>query len=186
MRKIIVFTNISLDGYFEGPDHDISGFKNDTEAFSSPSGDPVDTLLFGHTTYEMMKFWETAQAQTLMPEVARFMNDTLKCVASHQPFDPGWQNVQVLHGDVIAQVRRLKASAAGTDGGAIMIFGSNTLVVSLLQAGLIDEFQLIVNPVVLSAGTPIFAGLPEKTELEFKSARPFQSGAVMLTYTPAT
>ena len=180
MRKIIVFTNISLDGYFEGSDHDISGFKSDTEAFSSPSGDLTDALLFGHTTYEMMKFWETPQAKEMLPAIAQFMNDTPKFVASHQPFDPGWQNVQVLHGNVAAQVLSLKEQP----GGAIRIFGSNTLVVSLLQAGLIDEFQLIVNPVVLSAGTPIFAGLSQKTELEFKSARPFQSGTVMLTYTP--
>ena len=180
MRKIVVFTNISLDGYFEAPGHDITGFKPDFEAFSSGSGEPVDTILLGHNTYEMMKFWGTPAAQEMMPEVASFITNARKVVASHQPFEPGWQNVQVLHDDVPAQIRLLKEQA----GGGIMIFGSNTLVVSLLPHHLIDEFQLIVNPVVLSTGTPVFKGLPAKTDLVFKDAHPFKSGAVMLIYAP--
>lgn len=180
MRKLSVLTNISLDGYFEAPGHDISGFKNDFEAFSHHTGDPADTLLFGHATYEMMKFWETPAAHSMAPDVAQFMNNTLKVVASRTPFEPGWRNVLVIHDDVPAQVRQLKEQV----GGSILIFGSNTLVVSLLLAGLIDEFQLIVNPVAFGAGTSIFTGLPTHAEFQLKSAFPFQSGAVLLTYTP--
>lgn len=130
----------------------------------------------------MMKFWETPAAQSMAPDVAQFINDTLKVVASHQPFDPGWRNVLNIHGDVPGQVRLLKEQ----NGGSILIFGSNTLVVSLLQAGLIDEFQLIVNPVAFGAGTSLFTGLPARTELQLKSTYPFQSGAVMLTYIPVS
>ena len=75
MRKIVVFTNISLDGYFEGAEHDISGFKNDFEAFPAEPGQEVDALLFGRKTYEMMKFWSTPEAGEMAPEVARFMNE---------------------------------------------------------------------------------------------------------------
>jgi len=182
MRKLSVLTNISLDGYFEAPGHDVTGFTNDFEAFSYHTGAPADTLLFGHNTYEMMKFWDTPAAQSMPPEVTRFMNDTLKVVASRSPFDPGWRNVLVIHEDVPTQVRQLKEQT----GGTILIFGSNTLVVSLMQAGLIDEFQLIVNPVAFAAGTPIFKGLPAKTGFALKDAHPFKSGAVMLTYTPAS
>jgi dihydrofolate reductase len=180
MRKIIVFTNVSLDGYFEAPGHDISGFKQDSEAFSTSQGDPVDALLFGHRTYEMMKFWATPQAQAAMPDIARFMVETPKWVASHTPFDPQWENVTVLSGDVSGGVKKLKSQP----GGTILIFGSNTLCVSLLQAGLLDELQIVVNPVLFGEGTPLFKGLLQKADLSFQNARPFKSGSVMLTYTP--
>ena len=91
MRKLLVFTNISLDGYFEGPEHDLSAFKNDFEAFPTEPGDQAGSLLFGRKTYEMMKFWATPQAAAMAPEVARFMNTTHKYVASHILFDPGWE-----------------------------------------------------------------------------------------------
>ena len=176
MRKLIVFTNISLDGYFEGPGHDISGFKNDFEAFSSEPGQAVDALLFGHKTYDMMKFWSTPQAVERMPEVAGFMNETQKFVASHTDFDPGWQKVTVLSGDIPAQIKALKQGP----GQNMMVFGSNELVVSLMQAGLIDELQIVVNPVALVQGTPLFQGLPVKVDFALKGSKAFKSGAVLL------
>jgi dihydrofolate reductase len=181
MKKISVFTNISLDGYFEGPGHDISGFASDNEAFSSDSGQKVDTLLFGHRTYEMMKFWSTPQAMEQAPEIAKFFNQNHKVVVSHTTFDPGWDQTTVISGDVIAGIKQLKAQP----GGSILMFGSNELVVSLMQAGLIDEFQIVVNPVALSGGTPLFKGLPHKAALKLKSTRTFKSGAVLLIYEPA-
>jgi len=180
MRRIVVFTNISLDGFFEGPGHDISGFANDNEAFSSRSGSEVDTLLWGHTTYEGMKFWMTPQAAQMMPEIAAFMNATPKVVVSRAPFDPGWSSVTVISGDGAAGVRSLKEQP----GKDILIFGSSTLCVSLLQAGLIDELQIVVNPVLFGAGTRFLEGLSEKTRLKLVDTRPFKSGAVMLVYQP--
>ena len=180
MRKLFLFMNVSLDGYFEAPGHDISGFKNDSEAFSSDASQEVDTLLFGHQTYEMMKFWSTPQAEQMMPEVARFMNEKHKIVASLHPFDPGWKNVQVISGDVVEAIKMLKEQP----GKNIIIFGSSTLCVSLMQAGLIDEFQIVVNPVVFGEGTPLFKGLPGKAELTLVETKRYQSGAVLLTYQP--
>lgn len=180
MRKISLFMNISLDGYFENADHDISGFKTDFNAFSSGKGSPVDALLFGHRTYEMMKFWSTPQALEVMPEIARYMNEKQKFVASRAPFESGWHNVQVLSGDVPAAVRALKHQP----GQDILIFGSNSLCVSLLQAGLLDECQIQVNPVLFGAGTALFQGLPQKLALKLIETRPFPSGAVLLVYQP--
>ena len=179
MRKIFLLMNVSLDGYFETPEHDISWATGDFEAFSPEAGEEVDTLLFGHRTYEMMKsFWPTPQAEQAAPDVARFMNEKRKVVASRHNFDPGWQNVTVISGDVPGEIRRLKEQP----GKTIAMFGSNNLCVSLMQAGLIDEFQIIVNPVALGEGTPLFKGLPAKTGLALVDTRPFKSGAVMLTY----
>jgi dihydrofolate reductase len=180
MGKISVFTNISLDGYFEGQNHDLSGFKNDFEAFPNEPSQERNVFLFGHRTYEGMKFWSTPQAVELMPEVARFMNETHKYVASRQPFDPGWQNVTVISGDVTGQVRKLKEQANKN----LRIFGSNELVVSLLAERLVDEFQLVVNPVAFGGGSTLFIGLPGKVDFTLKDSRVFKSGAVMLTLEP--
>jgi dihydrofolate reductase len=180
MRKIILFMNVSLDGYIEGPGHDISGFTNDFEAFSSGQSVEVDVLLFGRRTYEMMKFWSTPQAGEMAPEVAKFMNAKAKVVVSHSAFDPGWDMVTVITGDVISKVKALKEQP----GKNIMIFGSNTLCTSLVQEWLIDEIQVVVNPVVFGEGTSLFRGLSVKTALVLTNTRKFKSGSIMLTYTP--
>jgi dihydrofolate reductase len=181
MRKIFLFMNVSLDGYFEGPGHDISGFKTDFEAFSSEQSQEIDTLLFGRKTYEMMKFWSTPQAEETAPEIAKFMNEKLKIVASHGPFEPGWNNVRVIGGDVVGAVRKLKEQS----GKNMIMFGSNTLCVSLMQERLVDEFQIVANPVVFGEGTSLFKGLSKKADLTLTETRLFKSGAILLTYHPA-
>lgn len=181
MRKIIVFTNVSLDGYFEAPGHDLSWASRDNEAFETRTGEEADSFLFGHRTYDMMKaFWPTPQAKQALPEMARVLNETHKFVASHAPFDPGWQNVTVLSGDVPEEVRKLKEQP----GKNLLVFGSNELVVSLLEQGLIDELQILVNPVAIGKGTSLFAGLSHQVPLTLKDTRRFKSGTVMLTYEP--
>ena len=180
MRTIFLFMNVSLDGFFEAPGHDISGFKNDFEAFSGDGSKVVDTLLMGRKTYEMMKFWATPQALEMAPAVAKFMNATPKFVASHSDFVPEWENVTVISKDVLAEVRKLKEQP----GKDIGIFGSNHLCVSLMAEGLIDEFQIVLNPVAFGAGTTLFEGLPAKVNFTLTSSRQFKSGAVLLTYKP--
>lgn len=179
MRKIVLFTNVSLDGYFEDGAGDISDFTHDFEAFSDE--DDVDTLLFGHKTYEQFKFWGTPEGAAMQPDVAKFITEVQKVVVSHTPFDPDWQNVTVLSENPVEAIRQLKAQS----GGNIMMFGSNTLCVSLMPHGLIDEFQILVNPVVFGAGTPLFNGLDAKTNFTLKESRQFKSGTMMLTYVPA-
>ena len=130
MRKIFVFMNISVDGYVEGAGHDISWSHGDSEPFAREQGREVDAILFGRRTYEMMRsFWPTPQAAEMAPETARFMNEKPKFVASHGVFEPGWRDVTVLAGDVIAEVRKLKERS----GKRIAIFGSNTLSASLVR-----------------------------------------------------
>jgi dihydrofolate reductase len=182
MRKIFVFMNTSVDGYVEAPGHDISwAHAADSDPFAKERGQQVDAVLFGRRTYEMMQaFWPTPEAARMAPETARFMNEKQKYVASHAPFEPGWQNVTVLSRDVVDQVRNLKQGP----GNTIAIFGSNTLCTSLVDAGLIDEFQIMLNPVVLGEGTPLFRGLARWAGLQLKRVEPLPSGAVFLTYSP--
>jgi len=179
MRNIFLFMNVSLDGYFEGPGHDISWASHDYDAFSLGQSKEVDTVLFGRRTYELMKqFWPTSQAQEAMPEIARFMNENLKVVASHKSFDPGWRNVSVISHDVVGEVKKLKEGP----GKTIAMFGSNNLCVSLMREGLIDEFQIMVNPVAIGVGTSLFKGLAKKAGLALLESHLFKSGAVLLTY----
>jgi len=183
MRKISLFMHVSLNGYFEGPNHDISFFKQGDEnnAFFREQTSEGATMLFGQRTYELMKsWWPTQQAKEANPEMAKFMNETPKVVVAHQPFEPGWNNVTVISGDVAGEIRKLKEQP----GKHIVILGSNTLCVSLMQEGLVDEFQIMVNPVALGDGTSLFKGLPEKADLKLLKTREFKSGNILLTYEP--
>jgi dihydrofolate reductase len=89
--------------------------------------------------------------------------------------------VTVISDDVVEAVKKLKEQS----GKTIAIFGSNNLCVSLMQAGLIDEFQIVVNPMVFGDGVSLFEGLPEKANLTLKETLKLKSGAVILTYEPA-
>lgn len=182
MRDIVLFMNISLDGYFEAPGHDISWATQDFEAFSQRGDTTVDALLFGRRTYEMMRaFWPTEQAGAMLPDVAAYMNAQPKVVVTHDAsYAPGWSNVRVLSDDVLAGIRELKQQGNGT----LMMFGSNMLAVALLEHGLLDIIQTVVNPVAIGAGTPLFAGLSRRIPLDLTGTRQFKSGSVQLTYRP--
>lgn len=182
MSTVFVFMNVSLDGYIEGLGHDISWAHGDSEPFAREQGRAVEAILFGRRTFELMRqFWPSEQARQVAPETAAFMNAKPKYVASHSAFEPGWDNVTVFHADAVAQIRDLKEHAAGR----IAIFGSNTLCASLVDAQLIDEFQLMVNPVLLGAGTSLVAGIRDHAALRLVSANTQASGAVLLTYAKA-
>jgi dihydrofolate reductase len=182
MSKIFVFMNVSLDGYVEGPEHDISWAHGDSEPFAREQGRLVEAVLFGRRTFELMRqFWPTEQARQIAPETARFMNEKPKYVASHSPFEPGWDKTTVFHDAAMEQVRALKERTAGR----IAVFGSNTLCASLLDAGLLDELQIMVNPVLLGEGTSLARGLRERATVRLVSAEAQASSAVLLTYTRA-
>jgi dihydrofolate reductase len=182
MRKLFLFMMTSLDGYFEGPNHDISWHNAKNEEFRRLSGENLvksDAILMGKRTYELMAgFWPTPRAYKMDPETAAFMNDTPKYVATHKQFDPGWKNVTVIHRDVARRVLAIKKQR----GGEIALLGSNRLCTSLMAKGLVDEFRIMVNPVALGAGTPLFEGLEKRSGLRLARVREFKSGNVMLTY----
>jgi len=184
MRKLFVFTFVSLDGYFEGPEHDISWFNADDyhfEAFQLEQSRETDVLLFGRKTYDLMEsYWSTPYAVESDPAIAAFMNDCRKCVVTHTSFDPGWNNVTVISDDVIGTVQQLKTQP----GRNIGILGSNQLCVNLMVAGLIDEFRIMVSPAVLGNGSSLFNGLSTREHLKLVDTQRFESGKVLLTYHP--
>ena len=184
MTKLFLFINISLDGYVEDANHTTAAFQardDKFEAFQRRQGGETGTIVLGRKTYDVMKsFWPTPMAKQMVPDVAKFMNESPKFVVSHTSFAPMWENTTVISSDVAGQMRKLKMESSGN----IIILGSNNLAVTLTQAGLIDEFQIVVNPVVLGAGTTLLIGLPAAARLVLTATHSFDSGKTLLTYIP--
>jgi dihydrofolate reductase len=184
MRKVILFILTSLDGYFEGPNADISWHNVDDEfnEFAIEQLDTTDLLLFGRVTYELMAgYWLSPDAMKNDPIVAERMNSLAKIVFSKSISSVTWQNTLPGRKDFAAEISNLKQQP----GKDIFIFGSSDLAVSLLQQGLIDEFRVMVNPVVLGKGKALFEGIERKLDLKLIKTRLFKSGNVLLYYTPA-
>jgi dihydrofolate reductase len=183
MRKMSVFNMITLDGFFEGLNHDISWHNVDDEFndLSIPQLQAVDTIVFGRVTYEMMaSYWPTEGALQDDPVVARLMTTTPKLVFSNTLKKVEWQNTRLVNGDAAAEIIKLKQ----LPGKNMIIFGSGKLTASLTNAGLIDEFRIIVAPVILGNGTSLFKGVDHLSKLELVSSRTFGNGNVLLTYRP--
>jgi len=181
MRRIFSFVTMTLDGYYEGPNQEFDWPIVDTEfnEFSIGQLDEVSTLLFGRVTYEgMAAYWTTPEALEGDPEIAPRMNGIAKIVVSRTLDRADWANTRLVKD--IGELGRLK----GVPGRDIAIFGSSSLTVSLIEAGLVDEIRVMVNPVVLGGGRSLFGNAPERVHLNLLEARPFRSGNVLLRYEP--
>lgn len=181
MGKLIAYNFTTLNGYFKGPDNDISWHRHGEEenGFASDNLEARATLLFGRVTYEMMaSFWPTPMAIESMPEVAQGMNESEKIVFSTTLESAGWENTTLIKGDLIETVRKLKA----IPGKTMTILGSGSIIAQLAEARLIDEYQFMIDPVAIGEGTPSFQGLTRKLDLKLINHRVFSSGVVLLTY----
>ena len=184
MRKIFLFMVVSLDGYYEGPNGDISWHNVDDEfnEFAIQQTSEVDTLLFGRKTYELMaSYWPTEAALKDDPIVAGLMNSLPKIVISTTLDSADWDNSRLVKENVAEEISKLKQQP----GKEIAIFGSSDLAVSLAQMGLVDEYRIMINPVILEEGKSLFKGAREKLGLKLVKTRTFKSGNVLLYYQPA-
>ncbi len=182
MRKLIVFNQVSLDGYIADAHGDMSwAHKDDPEwnAFAAENAGGDGTLLFGRVTYDLMAaYWPTPAALKNAPAVAGGMNRMPKVVFSRTMAKAAWDNTTLVKGDIAAAVRKMK----GEPGPGMVILGSGSIVSHLTQARLIDEYQMVVNPVVLGDGKTMFKGLADKVTLRLTKTRPFSNGNVVLCY----
>ena len=176
---------VSVDGYFEGLNHDLSWHNVDAEFnefVHEQNIGLVDTLLFGHRTYDLMaSVWPKPEGMAADPETARFMNETPKIVASRTGFAPEWEHTTVITGNVVDEIKKIKAMP----GKDIAIFGSNELCVSLMEEDLVDEFRIMVNPVALGAGSPLFTGLTKKVKFRLDMNEGIQIGQDIAHVFPA-
>ncbi len=181
MRKLIMFNMATLDGFFAGPGgeidwHHVDGEFND---FAVAQLETAGGLLFGRITYELMaSYWPTETAIKDDPVVADKMNGLAKYVCSRTLTTAGWANTTLLKGNAVQEITKLK----GQSGRDLFLFGSADLASHLVD--LIDEYRVMVNPVVLGSGKPLFKGVKERLNLHLASTKVFRSGNVLLFYQP--
>ena len=188
MRKIIVSEYITLDGVIQDPGG-AEGFTHGGWTFQFGGQDQQqykfdelfagDALLLGRRTYEgFAAAWPNMAAQT--GAFGERMNSLPKYVVSTTLTETAW-NATLLKGDLAGALSSVKQA----DGQDILVFGSGQLVGTLHERGLVDEYRLMVFPVVLGSGQRLFAEGAEKRALQLIGTRTFTSGVVVLSYRPA-
>ncbi len=177
MRKLFVSNVMSLDGFFETPERKLDWCVVDEEFFSYAREmlRSVDTILFGRRTYQhMAAYWPTAPKD----EIAEKMNNLRKIVFSRTLAKAEWNNSTLVSGDIAGEVRRLQQQA----GKDMVILGSAMLASFLLQQGQIDEYRVIVNPVLLGRGNSLFPDIKQPVTMKLNETKLFGSGVAVLYY----
>jgi len=183
MRKIVLFNLITLDGYIEGLDkwkidwHQVDDEFND---FSIDQLHNAGGLIFGRFTYEgMASYWSSPAALRDDPAVSDLMNSITKYVFSRSLKTLDWHNSVLVQGDAADELKKLKDQ----EGKDLFIFGSANLASTFTQQRLIDEYRLIINPIVLGKGHPLFSE-GDALKLKLLNTRVFRNGNVLLYYAP--
>lgn len=185
MRKLLVFNSVTIDGYFTDKNNDMSWAHRqqdpEWDEFVAGNAKSGGELLFGRVTYELMQsFWPTPVAAKQFPEVAEQMNNLPKVVFSRTLDNVSWQNTRLIKGNLPEEVRKLKQE----DGEQMVIMGSGSIISQLALEAVIDEYQIVVNPIALGAGRTMFEGIKEKLNLKLANSRAFKNGNVLLSYEP--
>jgi dihydrofolate reductase len=182
MRKVIYSTMVSLDGFVETLDRSLDWVIIDEElhSFINDQHRQIDTFLFGRRMYEVMTYWETAEADPSNPEYVleftRIWKRILKIVYS-KTLEQVQGNTRLSRGNIVEEIARLKAQP-----GLDMSVGGATIAAALGRLGLIDEYQLFIQPVILGSGTSMFQVANNQINLQLVETHTFHSGVVMLRY----
>ncbi|MGO9481760.1 MAG: dihydrofolate reductase family protein [Candidatus Kryptoniota bacterium] len=189
MRTLAVFNMISLDGYFVDANGDMSWAhsdrSNDAEfnEFIKNNASGGGELLFGRKTYDLMvSHWPTPEAKKNDPVVAEGMNSMAKVVFSRKMDKATWNNTKLVKENMVDEVRKMKQES----GKGMVILGSGEIVSQLAQEGLIDQYQILVIPIVLGKGRTMFEGIKDRFKLKLTKSRAFANGNVFLSYEPIT
>jgi dihydrofolate reductase len=186
MRKLIAFNHVTLDGYFVSTTGDFRWAhkgNDDPEysAFVAENASGGGQLLFGRVTYELMAcYWPTPLAEQHDPAVAKGMNSMSKVVFSRTLTQASWNNTRLVKGDLVSEIRKMKNES----GPGMAILGSGSIISQLALEHVIDEYQMIVDPVALGKGRTMFDGITEPLNLNLTKTRTFGNGKVYLCYEP--
>jgi dihydrofolate reductase len=185
MRKVVLFMHISLDGFAAGPNGELDwiSYDEELEKYAEDIVSTVGSPLYGRVTYQMMKsYWPTVlndpSATKHDMDHARWLEDVEKIVFSKTLEKTEWNNTRVIKGNIAEEVSKLKQQP----GKDLVIFGSPGLARNFLQLGLIDEYRLTVNPVILGSGKPLFKDVEDTISLKIVKTQSFNSGVVALHY----
>jgi dihydrofolate reductase len=180
MRPVVLQMGITLDGYVAGPggegDWGLPAEHPDVRAWKVSSLRQAGTHIMGRVTYEqMVEHWPNST-----DEYARFMNDLPKVVFSKTLPTAEWSGSRIARGDLTAEIAALKRES----GGEIMAHGGATFVQALSRLGLIEEYRLVILPVALGNGLPLFKDLARPLRLGLEQATSFPDGTVISVYRP--
>jgi dihydrofolate reductase len=196
MRRIVMFNQVSADGYFAASDGSLDWVVPDDELGRSvmEHGPKFDTVLFGRRTYDMFEqFWPHAldAADTTAPDphaagrrsrvnrdMVVFLNEAHKVVFSRQRPEVTWKNSRLVREVDPGEIDAMKRQP----GDDMILFGSGSIVSELTRHRLIDEYQLVVMPVLLGSGRTLLGTLTDRVSLRLQEARPFASGIVLQRY----
>jgi dihydrofolate reductase len=183
MGKLIYMLNMSLDGYVETADHGLDWSIVDDELHSwfNDQSRSLDAELYGRRMYELMAaYWPAAASDPSVTETerefARIWTATPRIIFS-RTLDSVGPGCRLVAGDVADRLAEIRAEFPGDLGVA-----GATLASAFIQRGLVDEYRLVVHPVILGAGTPFFPALGKRIGLRLRETRTFASGAVYLGY----
>jgi dihydrofolate reductase len=196
MRKIVAFDRVTADGYFSGPEGGLDWAVPDAE-IDKLGGEAVpgrgNVLLFGRRTYQMFEsFWPhvlndspeapdphvPGRQSAAMRNMAVFIHEATKIVFSTSLKEVAWHNSRLFRDVEPGNIEAMK----NVPGGDIMIFGSGQIVSRLSALGLIDEYHLVVSPLLLGGGRTLVNGVTSRVPLDLLEAKSYDSGNVMLRY----
>lgn len=184
MAAISAYISLSLDGCYADANSDMSwAHTQDAEQaeFAGNNASGEGQLLFGRTTYDMMKpFWTSPQAAQMMPDVAAGMNARPKVVFSRTLKDTDWRNTRIAKDDLVSELRAIKQGDMPAT-----ILGSGTIVAQVASAGLLDSLLVMYVPVTLGGGKRLFDGIPRSLNWKREDIRQFGNGNVYISYRPA-
>jgi dihydrofolate reductase len=186
MGRLIYLLNVSLDGFVETPDHSLDWTTVDDELHSwfNDQQRTTDASLYGRGMWETMSpYWPTAEsdpsATEVMKEYGRIWVDTPKIVFS-STLDAVEGNARLVRGGVRDELAKVRQEFSGD----LEVSGA-TLASAFIREGLVDEYRLVVHPVVIGQGTPFFPKTDEPMRLRPVDSKRFESGAMYLAFVPA-
>jgi dihydrofolate reductase len=181
MSRVVMWNLVTVDGCFEGPAKWDLGWHNmvlddEFEQFAIEQLRQADRLLLGRRTYKgMAEYWPTAKG-----EIADLMNGVEKYVFTRSGEVRSWGNTTIVREDAAAAVLRLKRAGDGLS----LVFGSAELCATLMEHDLFDEYRLLIVPLVLGCGSPLFEGVLSQHRLKLLEARALSSGGVIVRFEP--
>jgi dihydrofolate reductase len=183
MRKLKLQMHISIDGFVASNDSVPTAFNWDTELInhSVANLENVDYILIGHkTAVDFIPYWAVVAEKPDAPDyrVGRLLTDIPKVIFSKTVTESKWANAKMASGDLVEEINKLKKEK----GNDIMVYGGVEFVSSLVTNQLIDEYHLLVEPIALGSGMPIFK---QRTNLKLVKSTPFGSGVVVSQYEPS-
>ena len=198
MRRILMFNHVTADGYFAGPDGNLNWVVPDEEIDQAamqrtPS---IDTILLGRRTYELFEaYWphalddsstaadphDSSRRSSTLREMAVWINEANKLVFSRTLKKVTWNNTRILPEIDSRAIQTMKRERERD----MIVFGSGSVVSEFTKHGLIDEYQFVVNPVLLGQGKRLLEGMSKNSKLKLLESKQYPSGNVVLRYARA-